>query len=161
MAGDGRRTAALLRLIGHDHECVAAYVSVGSEPDTAELLAALRRRGVRVLLPVRQPDDSLSFAVDAGRLSRGTGGIPEPAGPYVALAEATLVLVPALAVDLCGHRLGRGGGSYDRAVAGLASLRIALLHEGELLPHVPSEPHDVAVAAAALPAGIQRVGTAR
>ena len=64
-----------------------------------------------------------------------------------------MVLAPALAVDHAGNRLGRGGGSYDRALARVGPLIpvIALLYDAELLGHVPAEPHDTPVRAAARP----------
>jgi len=64
-----------------------------------------------------------------------------------------VVLVPALAVDTAGQRLGRGGGSYDRALARVGPLIpvIALLYDGELLDQVPTEPHDTPVRAVARP----------
>ena len=80
----------------------------------------------------------------------------EPPGPRLgpeAIASAEIVLVPALAVDATGTRLGRGGGSYDRA---LARVRpevpvIALLYPGELVPLLPAEPHDRPVTAVLTP----------
>ena len=82
-----------------------------------------------------------------------------PRGPG-AVAHADLVIVPALAVDRRGTRLGRGGGSFDRALArvGPDVPVVALLHEGELLDRVPAEPHDRPVRMAALPSrGIMRL----
>jgi 5-formyltetrahydrofolate cyclo-ligase len=66
-----------------------------------------------------------------------------------------VVLVPALAVDARGNRLGRGGGSYDRALARVGGQvpTIALLYDAELLAHVPAEPHDQRVRAAVARAG--------
>jgi 5-formyltetrahydrofolate cyclo-ligase len=72
-----------------------------------------------------------------------------------------VVVVPALAVDRTGQRLGRGGGSYDRALArvGPSILTLALLYDGELVGEVPAGPHDQPVRAAALPGeGIFRLG---
>ncbi|MGX6605211.1 5-formyltetrahydrofolate cyclo-ligase [Micromonosporaceae bacterium Da 78-11] len=75
-------------------------------------------------------------------------GLTEPAGPRLgpdAIRTAELVLVPALAVGRDGTRMGRGGGSYDRALTRLRSpgpLVVALLHDWELIDQVPAEPHD-------------------
>jgi 5-formyltetrahydrofolate cyclo-ligase len=77
-----------------------------------------------------------------------------------AITSADVVIVPALAVDLAGRRLGRGGGSYDRALArvGASILTIAPLYDGELLAEVPAGSHDQPVRAVALPGeGISRL----
>jgi len=120
-------------------ECVAAYASVDGEPGTGHLRAALRRFGVRVLLPVVLPDGTLDWAVDDGDLRPGTGpGGPEPAGPRLgrsAVRQAGVILAPALAVDTLGNRLGQGGGFYDRTL-GLVDPSVpvvALVHDGEVL----------------------------
>ena len=141
---------------------VAAYYSVGAEPDTRGLVYALWKRGSYVLLPRLRPDGDLDWASYEGpdSLVPGPRGLLEPSEPprgAGAVARADVVLVPALAVDRAGNRLGRGGGSYDRALARVGPLvpLIALLYDGELLDHVPAEGHDVPVRAAVSPlAGI-------
>lgn len=143
---------------------VAAYYSVGSEPDTRGLVYALWKRGTYVLLPRLQPDGDLDWASYEGpaSLAAGPRGLLEPTEPsrgVTAITSADLIIVPALAVDRNGARLGRGGGSYDRALArvGPAVLTLALLYDGELVGQVPSGPQDIAVRAAARPAeGISR-----
>ncbi len=147
---------------------VAAYVSVGAEPGTRPLLDALVARGVRVLLPVLLPDNDLDWAryEGAGQLAPAARGLLEPTGARLgpdAVTEASVVLLPGLAVDRRGLRLGRGGGSYDRVLARLAAagarpLLATLLYEGELLERVPAEPHDLPVDAAVTPSGVHRVG---
>jgi 5-formyltetrahydrofolate cyclo-ligase len=143
---------------------VAAYYSVGTEPDSRGLIFALWKRGTYVLLPLLRPDGDLDWASYEGpeSLAEGPRGLLEPSEPprgVTAITSADLVIVPAVAVDVSGARLGRGGGSYDRALArvGPAIPTVALLYDGELRDQVPSGPHDVAVRAAALPAeGITR-----
>ena len=137
---------------------VAAYFSVGSEPDTHGLIFGLWKRGTYVILPLLRSDGDLDWASYEGpdSLVPGPKGLMEPAEPargVDAVARAALVLVPALAVDTRGNRLGRGGGSYDRALArvGPRVPVIALLNDGELLEHVPVAPHDRPVSMAALP----------
>lgn len=137
-AGDAARTAALAVLLNGR---VAAYLSFGTEPGTAGLLTP------STLVPVVRPDADLDW--------RAYGGGP-PLG-VTALAACDVVLVPALAVDRRGVRLGRGGGSYDRALRRARGLVVALLHEGELVDSLPAEPHDVPVHAVALPSGILRL----
>jgi 5-formyltetrahydrofolate cyclo-ligase len=140
---------------------VAAYVSVGTEPGTGVLLDALHDRGQRVLLPVLLPDGDLDWAVHDGVLAPAGRGLLEPPGRRLgvdAVATADVVLVPGLAVAADGTRLGRGGGSYDRALARVpaGTPTCVLLYDEELLVGVPHEPHDRAVTAAATPAGISR-----
>ncbi len=140
---------------------VAAYVSLGGEPGTGPLLVALREAGVRVLLPVLQPDNDLDWAEHDGELLPAARGLLEPIGTplgVAAVAQADVVLLPGLAADRRGLRLGRGGGSYDRAMARVAptAFTCVLLHDGELLDEVPSEPHDRAVRAAVTPSGLTR-----
>jgi 5-formyltetrahydrofolate cyclo-ligase len=142
---------------------VAAYVPVGTEPGGPELpeaLAAALAPGGRLLLPVLLPDLDLNWAAYAGpeSLVPAGRGLREPAGPRLgpaAVAEADLVVVPAVAVDERGRRLGRGGGSYDRALARVpaAALTVALLSDGELVADVPAESHDRAVQAVITPTG--------
>ena len=128
-------------------------------PIPARLVYALWKRGSYVLLPVLRADGDLDWASYEGpdSLVPGPRGLLEPGEPprgADAVARADAVLVPALAVDQAGNRLGRGGGSYDRALARVGPLipLIALIYDGELLDHVPAEPHDVPVRAAVSPA---------
>ncbi|MET7353166.1 5-formyltetrahydrofolate cyclo-ligase [Streptomyces mirabilis] len=149
---------------------VAAYVSVGSEPGTLALLDALHARGVRVLLPVLMADNDLDWGAYAGEgsLERvrhgGRMALLEPAGERLgpeAVQEADAVLLPGLAVDRRGMRLGRGGGSYDRVLArleraGADPALVVLLYDAEVVAHVPAEPHDRPVHAVVTPSGVRR-----
>ena len=137
---------------------VAAYYSIGTEPDTHGLIFALWKRGSCVVLPVLLPDGDLDWASYEGpdSLAPGPRGMLQPVEPVRGpgtVARADVVLVPALAVDLSGKRLGRGGGSYDRALARVGGQvpTIALLYDAELLDHVPAEPHDRPVRAVVRP----------
>jgi 5-formyltetrahydrofolate cyclo-ligase len=144
---------------------VAAYVSVGTEPDTRGLVYALWKRGTYVLLPLLQPDDDLDWASYEGpaSLAAGPRGLLEPTEPprgVNAVTSADLVIVPALAVDRGGMRLGRGGGSYDRALArvGACVPTIALIYDDELLDEVPAGALDQPVRMVAQPRqGITRL----
>ena len=140
---------------------VAAYLSVGTEPSTAELLAALAEQQVEVLLPVLLPDGDLDWARADGDLAPGPHGLLEPTGTRLgrdAVAGCGMVVVPALAVDRAGTRLGRGGGSYDRALPRTRGWVVALLHDGECMTELPADPHDVPVHAVVAPtAGVVRL----
>jgi 5-formyltetrahydrofolate cyclo-ligase len=146
-------------------EQVCCYVAIGTEPDTGPLLEALRERGVRVLLPVLLPDGDLDWAAyeDEQALRPGPRGTRSPAGPALGIdviTSADAVLVPGVAVDRSGVRLGRGGGSYDRALARVAGLTrpftAILLYADEIVADLPHEFHDQRVDAAITPADVTR-----
>lgn len=137
---------------------VAAYYAVGTEPATHSLVYALWKRGSYVVLPLLRPDGDLDWASYEGpdSLVPGPRGLMQPAEPprgTGTVARADVVLVPALAVDRSGSRLGRGGGSYDRVLARVGEQVpvIALLYDGELVDAVPVDEHDQPVRAVARP----------
>jgi 5-formyltetrahydrofolate cyclo-ligase len=150
----------ILAFVRREHPSViAAYVPVGPEPGGPDLPTALAAHA-RVLLPVLLPSLDLDWALFTGSLAPGPRGLQEPTGRRLgvdALTTADLVLVPALAASSAGIRMGRGGGSYDRALARLPAgpppLVLALLHEGELLETVPAEAHDRPVHGVITPRG--------
>ncbi|KOX38968.1 MULTISPECIES: 5-formyltetrahydrofolate cyclo-ligase [Streptomyces] len=163
-----RRALGLPEVAGA--HAVAAYVSVGAEPGTLALLDALRARGVRVLLPALLPDNDLDWGEYTGRdsLTRVRHGgrmeLSEPAGERLgpdAVTRADVVLLPGVAVDGRGLRLGRGGGSYDRVLArleaaGARPALLVLLYDREVVERVPAEPHDRPVDAVVTPSGVRR-----
>lgn len=125
---------------------VAGYLPYRTEPggpDLPDVLAGALGPAGRLLLPVLLEDNDLDWATRTGR-----------ALGVAAIREASLIVVPAVAVDRSGMRLGRGGGSYDRALARAApgAEVVALLHDGELLDDpLPAGPHDRPVTAAITP----------
>ncbi|MBF6172646.1 5-formyltetrahydrofolate cyclo-ligase [Nocardia blacklockiae] len=145
---------------------VAAYVPVGGEPGSTALLEALRAAGARVLLPVTGPPGPLDWAEYTGTagLRRARYGLLEPGGPRLstaAIESARVILVPALAVDLDGVRLGRGAGYYDRTLpAARPDARlIAVVRDDEVVPRLPEEPHDRRMGWALTPGGgLRRLG---
>ncbi|MGO1317038.1 MAG: 5-formyltetrahydrofolate cyclo-ligase [Cellulomonadaceae bacterium] len=143
--------------------CVAAYVSRSTEPRTDVLLERLAARGVRVLLPVLGTGLERCWAEFAGLddlQERAPGRPPEPGTPPLdaqSVAEADLVVTPALAVDTVGRRLGQGGGWYDRALSycspGTTVVSMVFpeeVYDAEERP-LPHEGHDVPVHGAATP----------
>jgi 5-formyltetrahydrofolate cyclo-ligase len=142
---------------------VAAYLSFGTEPATQHLVEDLRSRGVRVLVPVLRGDLDLDWTEygDKTRNAQDSARWSTPGGARLgpdAIAGADVVLVPALAVDERGMRLGRGGGSYDRALARVPHARpvFALLYDGECPVAVPVEPHDRPVTGVVTPHEVLR-----
>lgn len=162
--GPEARAAAAERVLAHllgglsGYTTVAAYVPIGAEPGGPGLPDALRAAGRTVLLPVLLPDNDLDWVAYDGTLAPVGRGLREPAGPRLgvcAVASVDLLVVPALAVDRRGVRLGRGGGSYDRALARAlpGTPVVALLYDGELVDEVPTEPHDRLVNGVITPSG--------
>lgn len=145
--------AGLPALLEGVDDPICLFVAVGGEPGGLPVLDAARALGRRVLLPVTVGAAPLDWAAYEGPGSLGAGphGLREPTGPRLGagvLADAGLVVVPALAVDRRGVRLGRGGGHYDRSLplAGPRTRLVALVGDDGLVPDdLPAEPHDVGV----------------
>lgn len=139
-------------------QTLCGYVPVGSEPGSAQMLDDVADFGVRVLLPVVVGRGPLDWAWYAGpdSLRPGPYGLREPIGERLsvtALRIADLVLVPALAVDRMGTRLGQGAGHYDQSLplAAPGTPMVAVVRDQELVPSLPSEPHDVPMSAVLTP----------
>jgi 5-formyltetrahydrofolate cyclo-ligase len=154
-AAPAERAAANAQLVRSAVELVrgltriAAYTPLPTEPGGPDLVGALTGAVDTVLLPVVRPDRDLDWA-------------PAPAGPGLgpaAIAEVELVLVPAVAVDHAGIRLGRGGGSYDRALARIrpGTPVVALLFDAEVRATLPAQPHDRPVTAVLTPTGLRPI----
>lgn len=165
------RVAAARANGAHLHELLmgarilCAYLPLSSEPLRIDLLDELVASGCTVLVPVVIPDAPLDWCTHPSPTAQGAFGIAEPVGPRLgpdAVARADAILVPALAVDHAGSRLGRGGGHYDRTLALLPDHDddrelVAVLFDGELLDAVPTGPFDRAVTSAVQPSsGIHR-----
>lgn len=126
---------------------IALYRAFPSECGTAALAAALEAAGKTVCYPVVQPDArALSFRRGDGVFVAGARGVEEPTGGPIGLDEIDLLVVPAVAVDERGGRLGRGKGHYDATLAVCGAHAIALVFESQLVPEVPVGDHDHRVA---------------
>jgi len=167
LADDEARFAVLAAVLADRlPDTVAAYLSVGDEPDTLRLVAWLGARRVQVLLPVLTDADGgrldgPAWAAYEGpeALRVGPLGLLEPTGtvlPARQLPEAELVVCPGLAANRHGDRLGRGGGWYDRALAhaGQASPVLVLLNRDEVLEAIPAQPWDRRVDRIVTPDGV-------
>lgn len=143
---------------------IAAHVPVDVEPGATSLapgrlldsLAAIDGMPpVRLLLPVCPPGPpaalhwaEYSDGSTRGSLAPGKYGLPEPVGPRLgpeAIADAAVVIVPGVAADRTGMRMGRGAGYYDRSLAHATGAVAAILHPNEVVDAVPHDAHDLPV----------------
>jgi len=149
-----RRARAIVEDAGA--RTIACYLSGPDEPPTRSFLDWADADGVRVLLPISRPGGLLDWGEATGGERMSRVGVPEttsdPLGP-AALSDADVIFAPAAAVDLAGHRLGWGGGYYDRALArGAARAPVyAVIYDLEVVAHVPHEHHDMPVSGAVTP----------
>ena len=156
-AADAVASALLAGLAGV--RTLAAFVPDPSEPGHGRLPDAYTELGARVLLPVIPSQGRvLDWGVYTGELERGRFGLSHPVGPRLgptAIEAAEAVVVPALAVDRFGIRLGRGGGYYDRALvhASPAAVLVTVVFDDERVEELPREPHDRPVTAVVTPSG--------
>lgn len=149
---------------------VCTYLSLGDEPPTGQLLEALYHANFRVFVPVCESDYALSWVAwrpGIELVQSVHAPVLEPVGPrfdFAALENVAALMLPALAVDGSGTRLGQGGGYYDRFLAGLPSATsvgtpqlpvAALVYSTEFLPAVrlPCDSLDQRVNWAITPAG--------
>jgi len=138
---------------------LGAFVPDPSEPGCGRLPDAYTELGARVLLPVIPSEGRvLDWAAYTGDLERGRFGLSQPVGPRLgptAIGEADAVVVPALAVDRSGFRLGRGGGYYDRALvhARPDAVLVTVVFDDERVGELPREVHDRPVRAVVTPSG--------
>ena len=151
--------------------CIAAYLSVPPEPGTAELLPALTEAGYDVVVPVCEPQYQLSWV----RWEQGVELVRSPRAPlwepvgerrhFTAVMPFRLVLVPGLAGDVQGNRIGQGGGYYDRFLAQLRleqpdAERLGYVYDEELLTPgiIETTPLDMPLNGVFTPSGLHSVG---
>lgn len=124
---------------------VGIYRSTTKEPSTEALLADLLARGAQVAVPLRRGGEYGWGWVDAHtRWERGPHGIWEPTEAVASLPdELRVIVVPGVAFDAQGGRLGHGQGHFDRLLAQSGAVLVGLCFENRLVEAVPMEPHDV------------------
>lgn len=120
---------------------IAGYVAFGGEIPVDGPLEEARRRGVRVVLPT-VTGTGIVLRLDTAR-APGWRNIPEPTGALVAPEEVDFFLVPGVAFDALGGRLGRGGGHYDRLLHETRAVLVGVAWWCQVVPMVPVEAHDV------------------
>ena len=134
---------------------VAIYMSLPEEPPTENLITEVRKLNRNVWLP-RIDKDSLLWVKNPTEFNVGPYGIKEPKGSGVLAKELTelgAIILPALAVDVKGTRLGKGKGFYDRVLVHLNEnvKRIVLLFDPEFILEIPKEDHDQPIHTIATP----------
>ena len=127
---------------------VACYVSVKNEVDTKTLIRTALGSGKRVGVPITRANGAMDFQAIAGlnELRTAHNGLREPVpNPQLVLSPHTLdaILIPGIAFDRLGHRIGSGKGYYDRFLTRTKAIRIGLSYAFQIIDRVPAEPHDV------------------
>ncbi|WP_138275691.1 5-formyltetrahydrofolate cyclo-ligase [Rhodoluna limnophila] len=135
---------------------IACYLPYGTEPDTELFIDWALDNDIEVVLPVAHESGELTWVIFEGESTPGIFGFAEATGKPGTIAGIDLAIIPALAVDQKGMRLGKGKGYYDRALAKLeeAPPLIAVVFDDELLEEIPAESHDQPVDAAVTPSQI-------
>jgi 5-formyltetrahydrofolate cyclo-ligase len=137
---------------------VGGYHALADEADPSQLLARLVELGCQAAFPrVTARDQPLEFhhVPDGDVLEPGSFGIPEPLKHWPK-ARPDLLLVPLLAFDADGYRLGHGGGFYDRTLALLRVPAIGIAYAGQEVVSLPRRPHDMALDMVVTEQGVRR-----
>ncbi len=130
-------------------ETVALYKAMAGEVDLGRLFSACRDLGKRTCIPVfNRTLQAYEWAeiTDRTKYIAGHYGIQEPKNPSLVRVDGlNLIIVPGVAFDANGNRLGRGGGYYDRLLDGFSGIKAAVAFEFQLFPHIPHESFDIPV----------------
>lgn len=144
--------------------CLAAYMPLAHEADITPLLSQALKADKQLMLP-RIVDGEMRFywVKELSALRTGAFGIREPApdAPQAALEQATLILTPLEAVDALGHRLGKGGGYYDRALRTRKGFALGVALHYQVVERVPTADWDVPLDGWVAPEGIHILTKAR
>ncbi len=139
----------------------AVYVSSFNEPQTDAVIKRLRGEGRRAAVPVTDVQSgTLTLAEITESMKKGAYGIPEPTEIIpVSIEETEIILVPGLAFDKTGARMGFGKGYYDKLLQTAKATKIGLCYDFQLLEKIPSEPHDVPMDVIITEKRVQRIKT--
>lgn len=164
LSDEDRGRAALYlteRIVGHQWfyraDTLLGFVSFGSEIDTGGILSEALRRGKKVYVPKVEGEELVFYRIESlEELAPGYKGIPEPEGdtkryvypgePQGTVKDRVLLLMPGVAFDPYGGRMGYGRGFYDRFLADKEALRLASIAVGfrcQMVERVPMEEHDI------------------
>ena len=139
----------------------ALYMSSFNEPQTDAVIKRLRYEGRRAAVPVTDTQSgTLTHAEITENTRKGAYGIPEPAEIVpINIEETEIILVPGLAFDKTGARMGFGKGYYDKLLGTSKAIKIGLCYDFQLLDKIPSEPHDVPMDIIITEKRVQRIKT--
>lgn len=130
---------------------ILLYIPLGDELDLLRCVEQARAGGKLVALPRYLPEQGMYCAAllhgDPRSLPAGPFGVPEPplASPVVPLNRLDLAIVPGVAFDMAGRRLGRGKGFYDRLLAEVAGIKCGVTVDERVIAELPDEPHDISM----------------
>ena len=126
-------------------ERIGCYLSFGSEPATDSFIALAQAQGIEIACPRIEPDGQMVMSILESETRPSELGFREPTGKVVDPTELDLIVVPALAIDHEGQRLGRGAGYFDRYLEQYKGPTVGLVYDSEFLAEVPTETHDAPV----------------
>jgi len=137
---------ALLRISSLQNlKRIGCYLSFGSEPATDLFIELAKAQGMEIACPRVQPDGQMVMASLEDETKASELGFREPTGEIIQAKDLDLIIVPALAIDYQGRRLGRGAGYFDRYLKDFFGSTVGLVYDAEFVAEVPSLNHDAPV----------------
>lgn len=141
-------------------QCIAAYYPLGSEVDMRPLLYKWEQKGKRFALPISYPEGKMVFhEASVHRLQSGRYGIFQPPehSTVISLEELECILVPGVAFDCSGMRIGYGKGYYDRILEHYTGYTVGVCYTEQIAQQVYYEPHDVPLKYLATEQGVLQI----
>jgi 5-formyltetrahydrofolate cyclo-ligase len=136
---------------------IGTYLSLPDEPESNSINSQLIAAGKTLYLPKTKADYSMEWVKWGGQLAELSPNnnfskiLLEPVGSPTSLGDLEVLIIPALAIDQNGYRLGRGKGFYDRALSGFQGFRISLIYDEDFIPELPKDEFDQKVDAVLTP----------
>ncbi|WP_456402214.1 5-formyltetrahydrofolate cyclo-ligase [Persephonella sp.] len=125
---------------------ILLYYPHKNEVNTLSIIKKLIKSGKKVLLPKVKGEDILPIQIRSlDSLKKGYAGIMEPEGEAFPVEKIDVVVVPAVAFDTSGHRIGYGKGYYDRLLKNVKGLKVGLAYDFQVIEKIPSQSHDIPV----------------
>ena len=139
----GQFAESLLALsLKQNHKRIGCYLSFGSEPATDSFIELAKAEGIEIACPRIDSNGQMVMAVLESGTTQSALGFREPTGVVIEPTDLDLIVVPALAIDFEGQRLGRGAGYFDRYLQHYTGPTVGLVYDAEFLPEIPSLSHD-------------------